>query len=336
MTFVSVHYVPFQIRQSTYPVDPAMTLNGTFVEWPFQLSSRDIEHIGKMYPKTLLTPAAPPVRSDDLDAGIFHPLSDTSSPPVMNHRWVVNFSTRPELPIECIAGLSFLDIANSHELRIDAMVEGVLPSQVIVNLQSAGDAVQYGAGFSWFAYSTAKERDIRSGTFTARDVDASKRFVFDGEYAEVPTVLAFFTALHVEKGVYLCVTAQAAEVTTRGFRLDIKAWGDAVVKEATAAWIALPANKPGTAAGRFRIADIRGVDVTQAENQGVVTFGTDSAFTKPPKVFLALAMINMVREKGTRIRLNATGVTQTQMEWHADSWEDSQLYAADGVYLAVE
>ena len=68
----------------------------------------------------------------------------------------------------------------------------------------------------------------------------------------------------------------------------------------------------------------------------MVTFGTDSAFTKPPKVFVAPAMINMVRRKGTKIRLSATGVTQTQMEWHADSWEDSQLYAADGVYLAVE
>jgi hypothetical protein len=314
-----------------YPIPEAFTTNGFKVGLNTHLSSTDIEFIGRMYPKRTLQPGA---AASNLEIGVFNTMSVYSPvATVMDHQTIVNFSKPYPSPPAFTVGLNFLDFDNSRNLRIRSLVEAVLSSQAVLNLQSWADTIQYASGVSWFLF-PSEDKDFQSGSFTAKDARVEKTITFDREYPSPPKVLVFFTTLDIDKSANCCVKTYASEVTTRSFKLNVEAWSNTKVSEGGISWIALPADKQGIATGTFSTEDVRPSNTLQPNTQSMVAFSP--GFVKPPKIFLALNMLNVDRATQTRVRLSGSSISGEQMEWHIDSWGDTILYAAAATYIAID
>ncbi|KAL5314253.1 hypothetical protein ACEPPN_018678 [Leptodophora sp. 'Broadleaf-Isolate-01'] len=227
----------------------------------------------------------------------------------MDHQTIVNFSTPHPSPPVVTLGLNFLDFDNSRNLRIRSVVEAVLPSQAVLNLQSWADTIQYASGVSWFLL-PADDEDFRHGSFTTKDVRAAKTIVFDRPYPgpTPPKVLVSFTALDIDKSANCRVQMYATDMTIRGFTLNVETWSNTKLSEGGVSWISISADKKSISAGRFSTKDIAAAAGTTRKNrQSTVAFSP--AFTNPPKIFLALNMLDLDRGSQTRVRLSGGSIS---------------------------
>lgn len=314
-----------------YPIPKEFTTNGFSVGWNTRLDSTDIAFIGRMYPKRPRQAGDP---ASDLEIGVFNTISDLSpGATAMDHRTTVSFAKSRTSAPKFVVGLNFLDFDNSRNLRIRSLVEEVHPSQAVLNLQSWDDTIQYASGVSWFAF-PADDKDFQHGSVATKDAHTQKTITFEQEYSSVPKVLVFFTALDIDKSANCRVKTYASEVTNQSFQLNIETWSNTKLSEAGVSWIALPADKKGVITGTFSTEDVRPPTEPQPNNQSMVAFSP--GFDKPPKLFMALSMLDIDRGTQTRVRLSGSSISGEQMEWHIDSWGDTTLYAAGATYIAIE
>ncbi|KAI0532318.1 Metalloprotease [Xylaria digitata] len=312
-----------------YPIPPEFTTNGFTAGRNAQLSTRDIEFIRRMYPWDARPSGVP---ASNLETGVFNTLSDASpSAASSGCRTIVNFSKSYPSPPKFIVGLNFLDFGNSRNLRIKSRVEMVRPRQARLKLQSWADTTQHASGIAWLLF-PSEDKDFQSGTFTANAACTGKTVVFDREYPSLPKVLVFFSSLNIDQSTNCRVRTYASEVTTRSFKLNVETWSNTRLLEGEVSWIALPADKQGIVTGTFSAGE---EDTTRPSNQGKVVF--NQSFTKAPKIFLALSMVDADMSTQTRVRLSANSdLSGKQMEWHIDSWGNSSSYGAEATYIAID
>jgi hypothetical protein len=316
-----------------YPIPKNFTTNGFTTGWNKHLSSSDIAFIGRMYPKRVAQPITGST-AGKLEIGVYNSMSDASpnASTAQSHRTIVSFSKPYPAPPAFIVGLNFLDFDNSRNLRIRSLVEAVLPGQAVVKLQSWADTIQHASGVSWLL-SPKDDADFQHGSFTAKESPAQKTISFNRAYSSPPQVLVFFTALDIDKSSNLRIKTYASEVTNHGFKLNVETWSNTHLSEVGVSWIAIPEGKQGVASGTFSTEDVRSSNTSQPNTQNTVVFSPK--FSNPPKIFLALNMLNFDRGAQTRVRLSASSVRGDQMEWHIDSWGDTKLFAAGATYVAI-
>ncbi|KAF2967318.1 hypothetical protein GQX73_g6236 [Xylaria multiplex] len=312
-----------------YPIPPGFTTNGFTAGQNTHLSTHDIAFIEKMYPRVSRTSAAP---ASDLETGVFNTLSDTSpSATSRGCRTIVNFSKSYPSPPKLIVGLNFLDFGNSRKLRVQSRVEIVRLRQARLKIQSWADTTQHASGIAWLLF-PSEDRDLQSGTFIANAGHTRETVVFDHEYPSLPKVLVFFSSLDIDQSTNCRVRTYASEVTTSSFKLNVETWSNARLLEGEVSWIALPADKKGITTGTFSAGE---EDTTGLSNQGKVVF--NGSFTKAPKIFLALSMVDTEMSTQTRIRLSANSdPSGKQMEWHIDSWGSISSYSAEAAFIAID
>ncbi|KAJ8109810.1 hypothetical protein ONZ43_g6032 [Nemania bipapillata] len=317
-----------------YPIPKGFTTDGFVVGYNDRLSSDDIAFARRMYPKQ--TPIEPqPGRKgiQNVEIGVFNTIAVTSpGAAVKNHRTIVGFAKEYSTSPAFTVGLNFLDFDKSHNLRIRSKVDTVLPSQAMLNLQSWGDTVQNASGVSWFLY-PSDDNDIQGGSFTTKNAGADTTITFRHEYSSIPRVVVFLTALDVDKSTNCCVKAYASNVTTRGFKLHIETWSNSKLSECGASWVAHPVDKPGIFSGSFSTQDATSCTTAQVNKKGTLLF--TPSFDKPPKMFLALNMLDIDRGNDTRVRLSGSSISGQQMEWHIDSWGNATVNAAGAAYIAI-
>lgn len=323
-----------------YPIPREFTLNGVTAGMNTRLSSSDISFISRAYPRR--NPhhtdgnGGGQATSSNVEVGVFNTMSDVSptGTTAMKHRSIVNFSKSYKSAPEFITGLNFLDFDNSRNLRIKSTVQAVMPSQAVLSLQSWDDTIQYASGASWFSF-PSEDRDFQHGTFTTKDSGAGTTTIsFDREYSSPPKVLVFFSTLDVDKSANCRVKTYVTDVTTRSFKLFVGTWGNTTLLEAGVSWVAFPTGKQGIATGTFSTEDIRPWNAPRPNNQGTVTFSP--AFSKPPKVFLALNKLDIDKNAQTRVRLSQSSISGETMEWHIDSWGNTTLYSGAATYIAID
>ncbi|KAF5984224.1 peptidase M12A astacin [Fusarium coicis] len=284
-----------------YTIPKAFTLNGFSVPLNNHLSATDIAFISRIYPKPRKTRRL--VHDNN-------PAYTSSS-----HLDVGAFTT--------------ISVASAG--RVKSLAEAVLPSQAVLNLHSSGGGGRRDAGMSWLLCPPG-DADFQCGSFTTKANSATQQISFDRVYSSSPKVVVFFSALDIDKSTPCRVKTYASNVTKNGFKLHIETWDSSKVLECGVSWVAVPANKSGIAIGTF------GEDENLYFNDGLNKVGAvkfEPSFTEPPRIFLALNMLNIDRGGHTCVRICSSHVMGTQMEWRLDTWGGTSFKEAGASFIAV-
>ncbi|KAF4438733.1 Peptidase M12A astacin [Fusarium acutatum] len=306
-----------------YSIPKEFTMNGFSVPWNTHLSATDIAFISRIYPKPKRTHRLGHANdltyptSSHFDVGAFTTISVAAAGRgAKDHRTLIQFpKSYPSAPL-ITAGISFIDFENSDNPRIKSLVEAVLPSQAVLNLHSYGGSGRHDGGMSWLLCPPG-DADFQCGSFTTKGNNSTQSINFDRAYSSPPKVVVFFSALDIDKSTHCCVKTYASNVTENGFKLHIETWNSTKVLECGASWVAVPVNKSGIAVGTF------GEDENLSLTDGLNTAGGvefKPSFTQPPRIFLALNMLNIDRGGHTCVRISCSHVMETQMEWRIDTW----------------
>ncbi|KAG4268138.1 hypothetical protein FPRO04_12637 [Fusarium proliferatum] len=305
-----------------YSIPERFTLNGFSVSWNTYLSLTDIASISQIYPKPRKTcrlghgndPTYP--TSSHFDVGTFTTIFVASSGRVaMDHQTLIQFpESYPSEPLVS-ARISFIDFDVSHNPRVKSLVEAVLPIQAVLNLHSSGGGGRHDAGISWLLCPPG-DTDFQCDSFTTKGKNVTQSINLDRPYSSPPKVAAFFSALDIEKSTHCRVKTYASTVTKNGLKLHIETWDSTKALEFGASWVSGPASKSGIAIGAF--GEDENLSLTARLNKtGAVDF--KPSFTEPPRIFLALYMLNIDRGGHTCVRISNSHVMGTQMEWRIDT-----------------
>ena len=275
-----------------------------------------------------------------LDSGVFS-LADFRSIWEPQQKTVADIKFCPPhtSPPNLILGLKAIDASS---LRIGCDIDKVTKKTAEVAVQSWDQAELYNAGYSWMTLPEG-DLDIQFGRFDTREGNTPGKpqtttsITFDRPYPDIPKVITWLEGGSVQVGtsqqcrLFTC----ALDVTANGFTLQVDSWDDTQLLSGVAGWVAFSANRKDIRAGTFRIDDIRKWNEPRQQNSSYVPFG-GKGFPKAPKVFTALFALDLDNATKRRLRLNlsVTDVSLNGMNWHLDTWEDSIVYTAGGVYIA--
>ena len=246
--------------------------------------------------------------------------------------FVGQYSTAPRVPF----GLSFLDIDCGHNIRITGKAEDIMTDKFTASLNAWADTVLYAAGLTFIELGPGYEF-LQTGTFNTQEVGRwqdhaqknSKRITFAQPFERLPPkIICWLTDLDFDNQHNFRCKTYATDIDTNGFTVHIDTWADSIMYMAGMTWLAYPATQPNVQSGWF------GIDNSEhkLDNTGVVAF--DTPFYKVPKLAMALNGLDFDCHKNLRVRLDKTAVTPTSMTWLLQSWADSTMYWAQGVYFA--
>ncbi|KAM0552603.1 hypothetical protein ACHAPJ_007700 [Fusarium lateritium] len=295
-----------------------------------RLSKRDKEWIANNYP---------PWSSD---IGQFSTLQvrsfDTfSSDPVQQD---MAFEPSYTEPPRVAVGLSWIDLDCKTDICVKATAEDVSVDHFTVGITPGTGSNVYSAACSWLEASV-NEPDIKIGQWDLASTWSSKAkpaggktstsIKFDQRFdgGQAPIVVAWFTGLSLGKDSPWCVKTYVTDVSPFKFQLHVEAGRDTDLRDAMVTWVAIPAGKEGITAGSFCTDDIPG-----SENAGTIDF-SHSGFQSAPAMMMAISGIDFECGHNLRLRVSHSSLTKDGMVWHLDSWLDSVLNTATGIYVAV-
>lgn len=177
----------------------------------------------------------------------------------------------------------------------------------------------------WDLASTWSEKGKPTGGKTSTTIKFDTRF----EGGEAPIVVAWFSGLSLGKDAGWRVKTYANNPSPFKFQLHVEAIGDTDLRNATVAWVAIPAGKEGITAGTFSTDDIPGTD-----NAGPVDF-SHSKFQAAPAIMMAISGLDFECGRNLRLRVSNSDLTKDGMVWHLDSWLNSAMNTATGSYVAI-
>ncbi|GJE84073.1 H-type lectin domain-containing protein [Phanerochaete sordida] len=239
-----------------------------------------------------------------------------------------------------LLGLTELDL---NILRIKAEVRSVADDRAMVNLTTWADTTHYGSGCSWLSL-PLDDDDIQWGRYhttephptSPPEQKTSRRITFERPYAAPPRVAVWLDAVDSGgAGRVARVKVYADTVSCEGFALHLDAWHDSQLRSAGATWLAHSAGRTDVRSGAFEIKDIRPASAPRHRNRGRVSWGPP-AMACPPRVFTALCMLDFNTSKNIRLVMSTDEVTTTGMCWTLQSWDDTVLYQAGAVFIALE
>ncbi|KAF5246292.1 hypothetical protein FAUST_1409 [Fusarium austroamericanum] len=243
-------------------------------------------------------------------------------------------------PPRVAVGLSWLDLDYNTDICVKATAEDVSTDHFTVGITPGTGSNVYSAACSWLEAS-ASEPDIKIGQWdltpeliskakpSGAKISASIKFDQRFDRSEMPIVVAWFTGLSLGKDSPWRVKTYITGISQFKFQLHVEAGSDTDLRGATVTWLAIPAGKEGIIAGSFCTDDIPG-----PENAGTINF-SQAGFQSAPAVMMAICGLDFECGRNLRLRASHSALTKEGMVWHLDSWLDSVLNTATGVYVAV-
>lgn len=311
-----------------YSFPPSWTTNGKGTSYNTCLSEPDMTYIKFCYP------------ADAYDAGQFSTMENRPwDKPLMVYDKIKSYYKKydsvPQLPV----GITSLDISQTKNLRVLATTSEATTDKFKAILETWADTILYSASMTYLEKSPAFDY-IQTGVYNTEETrpwrefreKTSKRINFATPFSSPPKVVTWLQALDMKEGTNWRVTVYATDIDSTGFTINADTWGNSVLYMAGVTWLAYPAGQPGVTSGRFNTQDVRPWHIPRHENSGVKNF--DKAFSKTPKVIMALDTLDYDHSKNLRVRLSTSSVTSTGITWHLQSWGDSVMYTTGASFLA--
>ncbi|KAF9069548.1 hypothetical protein BDP27DRAFT_1363247 [Rhodocollybia butyracea] len=280
-----------------------------------------------------------------LDTGVFNSMDVRPwQTPSLQTRGTIKFTNPPlKLTAQAVAGLNWLDFGGTANVRIKTILDDVTNERCSINLQSWGDTLNYSTGVAWLQYPSSDHdnHDFQCGTFnTMEDHDWTKpqkltacKIVFPCHYTSPPAVIVFLTSMDIGYQKNLRVKTYTTDVQADSFTVHIDSWADTSIWSAGIAWFAYPKDKKNISSGTYSTNDLGHANSPRQVNSNPILF-QNPGFDKPPRVFMALNMLDMGHGTNVRVRLSSSHVTKTGMKWHIDTWGDTTMFSAGASYIA--
>lgn len=244
-------------------------------------------------------------------------------------------------PPRVAVGLSWLDLDYRTDICVKATAEDVSEDHFTVGIIPGTGSNVYSAACSWLEASVNEpdikmgQWDLNSSTWRSKTKPTGGKtstFIkfdqrFDGR--EAPIVVAWFTGLSLGKDSPWRVKTYVTDASPFKFQLHVEAGSETDLRNATVTWLAIPAGKEGITAGFFCTDDIPG-----PENAGAIDF-SPAGFRSAPSMMMAICGIDFECGHNLRLRVSHSSLTRDGMVWHLDSWLDSLMNMATGIYVAV-
>lgn len=282
-----------------YYFPPHWTTNGKGTSFNTKLSNSDKAYIKFCYP------------GDDCDAGIFNTMEvrPWDKPQANNLKSIYcykKYNGAPQLPM----GLTSLDIDQKANIRIRAFSSDVTQEKFKASLESWADTVLYSASLTWLECSNSRFDYLQTGTYNTQEtrpwnnpqLTQSARINFAKPFSSPPKVVTSLQELDMDRSRTWRIRVYATDVDTHGFTVHADSWANSILYSAGVTWLAYPADQPGVTSGKFNTQDVRPWNQPRAENSSTVNF--DKAFSKPPKVMMALDSLDYACSKNLRLRLS--------------------------------
>lgn len=311
-----------------YYFPPNWTTNGKGTNYNVCLSEPDMAYVKFCYP------------ADAYDAGQFNTMENRpwDKPQLVYEKikyYYKKYDSVPQLPV----GITSLDISQSANLRVRATTSEATNEMFKATLETWGDTLLYSASMTYLEKSPAFDY-IQTGVYNTQETrpwrepreKTSKRINFTTPFSAPPKVVTWLQALDMKKDTNWRVTVHATDIDNTGFTVNADTWGDSVLYQAGVTWLAYPAGQPGVTSGRFNTQDVRSWQNPRHENSGIKNF--DKAFSKTPKVIMALDTLDYDHTKNLRVRLSTSSVTSTGITWHLQSWGDSIMFTTGASFFA--
>ncbi|KAG8755618.1 hypothetical protein FRC14_003804 [Serendipita sp. 396] len=175
------------------------------------------------------------------------------------------------------------------------------------------------------------------GSFSTTDVrpwdeprhQTSKYLPFAQSYTSPPHLFLGLNSLDIDCRTNIRVMSDITDITTEGFRLNVKSWCDTILYSSRVGWIELP---PNNQYGRFSTEDDSPSLKPRTKKSRRITFSPP--FDRPPRVVVALSSLDIQAGKNCRVVLRATSIENDGFVIHIDTWGDSVLHMAKADWFA--
>ncbi|KAK7430897.1 hypothetical protein QQZ08_002425 [Neonectria magnoliae] len=311
-----------------YYFPASWTTNGKGTNYNTKLSTPDKAYAKFCYP------------ADAFDAGQYNTMEIRPwDKPQLNNDKVIYYQKKydavPEIPV----GITSLDISQAANIRIRALTSEATTEKFKASLQSWADTTLYSASMTYlekssrFSYmQTGVYNTTETRPWNQPQLTQSKRINFAKPFNAPPKVITWLQCLDMDNKKNWRIKVYPSDIDKAGFTIHVDSWSDSILYSAGVTWLAYPADQAGVASGKFSTQDIRPWDKPQAENSSVFNFPT--AFSKAPKIIMAIDSLDYDRARNLRLRLSTSSVTNTGITWHLQSWWDSVMYMAGASFFA--
>lgn len=233
-----------------------------------------------------------------------------------------------------------VDIGRKKQIRVTCYPANTQSDSFTVNIDTWSGTNLYGASCVWLEIA-ADDPDFQCGSYHTLDYRPwnqpemlnTRRITFAHPYPVPPTVVTWLTGFDMNREKNWRIRTFATDVSRTEFTLHIDTWGDSVLYTATASWVAYTAGKEGVASGSFNTLSLRSWRNPQSNNSAYERFN-GAAFKEPPRVLLAINMLDIDRRDTMRLAVKASSVSAAGMTWHLDSWGNTTLHSAGASYIA--
>ena len=325
---------PDSIMLYAYPAK--LTLDGKGTHENKNLSAMDISFIRKLYPPQARDDGF--FDTDELAPKLASRDAASASEPqalALSSSEVVIFEPAFTAPPNMAIGLSRIDMSCKANMAVAATFDEVTASSAHVAVSTWDTSVLYGGAASWVEAESSNSQ-WQFGTFDTQEQrgrndtssqTAKKTIYFAEPYDEPPIVVVALKLIDLDKDKDWRVRTYATDVSEEKFTIHIDTWDDSILYAGAASWIAYPANLSSATSGSFT--------TKQGSAKNTDRFEIPKGkFVKKPTVRTFLNMIDIKCGTDLRIKTWVDQVGPNGLDWHADTWKDTQLRQAGLSILA--
>ena len=240
-------------------------------------------------------------------------------------------------PPRVLISISHLDILSNHPLRARASVSEVTPISFRPVLEPWADTIIWGISGSWLEIAPG-DSDIQTGRCNTYGLvkdtipELHTRLIRDVKfyhpYPEVPEVICYLVHIDSSERRNHRMHVEPQNITPSGFELCFSTWGDSVIYELEAEWMAFRKDRD----------DIYTFPETMVLHQrpaNIVFRFPEKRFRRPPACFLALSYLDIPSGQVVRVKVSVQDVSETFALISAESWEDSWYWQIGITGVAV-
>ena len=240
-------------------------------------------------------------------------------------------------PPRVLISISHLDVSPEQPLRARASVSEVTPISFRPVLEPWADTIIYGISGSWLEIAPG-DNDIQTGRCNTyglvKDIIPAlhTRLVRDVKfyhpYPEVPEVICYLVHIDSSERRNHRMHVEPQNITPSGFELCFSTWGDSIIHELEAEWLAFSKDRD----------DIYAFPETLVPHQrpAIIDFRfPEKRFRRPPACFLALSYLDIESGPAVRVDVSVGEVSETFARISAESWADSWYWSIGITGVAV-
>ncbi|GKZ24976.1 hypothetical protein AbraIFM66951_000480 [Aspergillus brasiliensis] len=169
---------------------------------------------------------------------------DWTKPQLKNSK-SVTFAKPYHAPPKVVCFLRYLDLEKGKNWRIKTYASEVTTTGFTINIDSWSDTVMYRATASWIAY-PQDAHGLDSGRFSAVDIrpwqnpqhDNSKAVTFTKSFSKAPKMFIALDEFDYDAAKNLRLKTSVSDVSQDGFTWHLQSWGDSIMYNAAASYLA--------------------------------------------------------------------------------------------------